>query len=103
MNKISITEKEFRQQVIDLAKLLGYRVYFTWTSIHSPRGMLDLILCHANSRRLIFAELKSETGKVSSYQQDWIDDLSCIPGVEVYVWRPGDIENIVNILRGNNS
>jgi len=93
-----ITEKQLREQVRDLCKVFGWKFYFTWTSIHSPRGMPDLILC--KPPRLIFAELKTEKGQLSDKQQEWLDLLDeCGGNIERYVWRPGDIENIVEILR----
>jgi len=49
---------------------------------------------------LIFAELKTEKGQISDKQQEWLDLLDeCGGNIERYVWRPGDIENIVEILR----
>jgi len=93
-----ITEKQLREQVRDLCKVFGWKFYFTWTSIHSPRGMPDLILC--KPPRLIFAELKTEKGQISDKQQEWLDLLDeCGGNIERYVWRPGDIKNIVEILR----
>jgi len=95
-----ITEKQLREQIRDLCKVLGWKFYFTWTSIHSPRGMPDLILC--KPPRLLFAELKTEKGAVSSYQQEWLDLLNeCGGNVECYVWRPSDVEAIANILSEN--
>ena len=95
---LKVTEKELRQQVVDLAKVLGWKAYFTWTSIHSPRGMPDLILC--KPPRVIFAELKTEKGKITPYQQEWLDLLAeCKGNVETYLWRPDDIEDIAGILR----
>ena len=93
-----LTEKQLREQIRDLCKLMGWHFYFTWSSIHSPRGMPDLILC--KPPRLIFAELKTEKGKTSEYQQQWLDVLGkCGGNVEVYLWRPSDIEEIVQVLR----
>ncbi len=101
--KLVITEKDLREQVRDLCKVLGWKFYFTWTSIHSPRGMPDLIL--VKPPRVIFAELKTDKGEVSTYQQEWLDTLGQCPSCEVYLWRPGDIEEISRILQcqvGNN-
>lgn len=96
------TERELREQVRDLCKVFGWRFYFTWTSIHSPRGMPDLILCRPP--RLIFAELKSDKGKITSHQQEWLDLLGeCGGNVECYIVRPSDIEKFVGILRGDAS
>src|SRR4051812_42693566 len=53
-------ESDFRQQLADAAISLNWLVYFTWQSKHSPAGYPDMTLVRAG--RLIFAELKSETG-----------------------------------------
>lgn len=47
---------------------------------------------------MIYAELKTDKGKVSEYQQEWLDALKAC-GQTVYVWRPADIEAIAEILR----
>lgn len=83
-----LLEKDLRKHVIAYAKTLGWRTYFTWTSIHSPRGLPDLVL--VRPPRLVFIELKSEKGKVSPEQQEWLDDLAAVPGVVAIVVRPSD-------------
>lgn len=98
IDRIPVTERDLREQIRDLCKLFGWKMYFSWTSIHSPRGFPDLVLANPEQKRVIFAELKTEKGKVTDYQQEWLDTLAeC--GAEVYVWRPGDIEEIAEILR----
>jgi len=98
ISTIVVTERDLREQVRDLCKLFGYKMYFTWTSIHSPRGFPDLVLANREKHRLIFAELKSDKGKLTPSQEEWLDLLKeC--GQEVYLWRPGDIEHIAEILR----
>lgn len=92
----TITEKDFRQQVLDAAQLLGWKAYFTWNSLHSPSGFPDLILCRPP--RIIFAELKKENGKVTPAQEEWILALGKCPGVETYLWRPSDIDTILEKL-----
>ena len=103
-----ITEKELRTSIVRAARQFGWRVYFTWTSMHSPAGFPDL--CMVRGNRLIFAELKTETGKVSPDQQAWLDDLDALYAcdrvgdpmqrVEVYLWRPADIDEAYRILMG---
>lgn len=80
-----------------MARLLGWRVYFTWTSLHSPPGFPDLVLCRPP--RLLFVELKSEEGRLSRAQRDWLALLETIPGIEAYVWRPRDQREILTRLR----
>ena len=96
--QIPVTERDLREQVRDLTRLFGWKMYFSWTSIHSPRGFPDLVLAHPNKRRVIFAELKSEKGKLTAYQEEWLQVLRDCEQ-EVYVWRPGDIEDIADVLQ----
>lgn len=92
-----LTEKDLARNVKDLAALFGWHRYHTHRSDFSPAGFPDETL--ARPPRLIFAELKSPTGKLSPAQQEWLDTLNQIPGIEVYVWRPADLDHVVRILR----
>lgn len=94
-----VTEKQFTEQVRDLAKIFGYEYYHTWTSMHSPKGWPDVALC--KDGRLILAELKREGKSPSPEQQKWLDLLSMVKGIQVYVWRPSNIDRIAEILRGD--
>jgi len=92
-----IKEKEFLQQVRDLAKLCGWLVYHTYDSRRSPEGFPDLVLVRGN--RIIFAELKAAKGKVTPNQRVWLNALEKVQGVETYLWRPADWDEIVEALR----
>ena len=93
----AIREKDLREQIRSLVKIYGWRWAFTQYSLRSPKGLPDLQL--VRPPRLIYAELKSETGKLSPEQEAWLEDLRGVPGVEVFVWRPHDIERVAEILR----
>ena len=99
---IPVTEADLREQVRDLAKLFGWKMYFTFNSFHSPRGFPDLVLCRPGGQGrvggVIFAELKRETGQVKPQQEEWLQALRDA-GQTVYVWRPSDIEEIARVLR----
>jgi len=83
-------------QVKELAKLFGWRVYHPAFSLNpAERGYPDLTLVR---ERIVFAELKTDTGKVTTSQEEWIVALKNA-GVEVYVWRPYQLEEIAKILR----
>ena len=98
-------ETEFRDKhVVKLAKLLGWRHYFTYRSKFSPAGFPDLVL--VRGERLIFAELKMPKGTVSDLQREWLNDLRVVArsiqtgNVEVHLWTPadwmaGDIEEVL--------
>ena len=98
-DKIALTEKDFERQVRDLAKLFGWKYYHPFLSKWSERGFPDVTL--VRPPRIIFAELKSEKGKVSPAQQEWLDLLGNVgdKDVQVYIWRPSQIEEIVEVLR----
>ena len=97
IERYKVSEKEFRAQVMELVKLFSWKYYFTWNSIRSPKGFPDLVL--VKDKRLIFAELKNQDAKLTESQQEWIDILSKLNNVEVYVWRPDDLVEISNILK----
>ena len=104
--KTAETEEQFLKQVIDLAKLTGWRVaHFRpaktergWrTAVQADgAGFPDLVL--TRQLEIIFAELKSEKGVVSLEQGEWIDALR-LSGVPCYVWRPSDWDRIVEVLK----
>ena len=94
--RFKMTEKEFQAQVIEMAKAFGWLVYHTWNSQHSAAGFPDLVMVRGG--RLIFAELKTEKGKVSDAQVVWIMEIGS-SGTEVYIWRPSDIDYIEEKLR----
>lgn len=98
-NKRSVSaspEKDFQQNVIDLARLAGWLHYHTFDSRRSAPGFPDLVL--ARGRRVIFAELKSERGTLTPEQERWLEALRAAQGIETYVWRPGDWEEITEVL-----
>jgi hypothetical protein len=94
-----LNEAQWQRQVIDLATQLGWAEYHAYLSIRSPRGWPDLSLCRPP--RLVLAELKTDrkASVLAPSQQDWIALLERCPGVEVYVWRPSDLDDVVRILR----
>jgi hypothetical protein len=92
-----VTEREFSQAVSDLAKMRGFLSYHTHDSRRSAPGFPDWVF--VKPPRLIFAELKTEKGKLSPAQADWIAVLGDVPGVEVYVWRPSQLDEIAEVLK----
>ena len=103
-----MTEREFQRAVVELARLMGWRVHHTrpaltqrgrWlTPIQGDAGFPDLVLCRPP--RLIVAELKRVGGKPTPAQRGWLGALGQCAGVEVYLWTPNDWETIVRTLTG---
>jgi len=94
----AMTEKQLQAAVVNLARLLNWRVYHTFLSIRSAPGYPDL--CLVRDERLVYAELKGSAGKLSPAQREWLDALDAVPGVETFVWWPeawlsGEIERVL--------
>ena len=98
----TMTERDLTRFVADTARTFGWHRYHTHRSDFSPAGWPDEALCrvdrHTGTGRLVLAELKSATGKLSDAQRTWLDLLGQVPGLEVYLWRPADIDEIVAVL-----
>lgn len=92
----AMTERQWMDTVLAQAAVTGWEFYHPWNSMHSVKGWPDLVLCRPP--RLIFAELKRESGgKVSAEQQGWLDLLrEC--GAETYVWKPSDWPTVEKVL-----
>ena len=93
-----MTERELQSNVTRLAKQEGWLCFHVVDAKRSAPGYPDLTL--ARGSRLIFAELKSETGRLRPEQIDWLDTLA-ETGNEIYTWRPEDWpDRIIEALRG---
>ena len=101
-----ILERDFQQQVTDLAEICGWswahfrpaRTLHGWTTpVSGPlgKGWPDLVLLRRE--RIVFAELKRDKGKVDAHQA-WVLELLGA-AAEAYVWRPSDLTAIAEVLR----
>lgn len=113
MTQLKVTEEQFKGWVIEIAKLFKWRIHHDrpartkhgWrTAIEGDPGFPDLVL--ARRGRIIFAELKSETGSLTPAQREWLKNLlgdrtvgDDDEGIEAYVWRPSDRRSIEETLR----
>ena len=92
-----ISEKQFESQVKDLARTFNWFYYHTWRSIHSPAGFPDVVMIR--DKRIVVAELKSEKGKVSPEQEEWLAVFRATGLTEVYLWRPSMFDEILEVLK----
>lgn len=93
-----LTEAQLSGLVVELARLGGWRRYHTFNSRRSTHGFPDWVFVKGG--RMIAAELKSEIGRPTDDQVAWLDALSEVPGVEVYLWKPSDFDEIAEVLTG---
>lgn len=92
-----IHEKDWQETIERSARVLRWLVYHTYDSRKSAPGFPDLLLIRPP--RLIVAELKTETGRLSADQKLWLENFRNIPMVEAYVWRPSDWKQVERVLR----
>lgn len=101
--KIKISEAEWQQTLIELLQLKGYKVcefrkarlikggvdtYRTPFGADG-KGFPDLIA--VKGQTCLFIECKSEKGKLSLEQKDWIERLKLVTGIS-QVFRPSNYE-----------
>lgn len=86
MRRAGLLESEFQRKITDYCDWLGLRWHHETDSRKSKKGFPDLVIV---GNAVIFAELKSESGRMSAEQTDWVSDLAR-GGAETYVWRPAD-------------
>lgn len=68
------------------------------TPIEGHKGFPDWVF--VRDGRLVFAELKSGKGRASDEQKRWLEALGEVRSApEVFLWRPGDYEAAVGVLR----
>lgn len=105
------TEEQFLQKVAELARLLGWRcAHFRrgraaitrknrsgWATAvqFDAAGFPDLLLVRDNC--IMAIELKSERGRLSSTQREWLLALSQTNAL-VFVFKPSDWEDIIRCL-----
>ena len=92
-----MTEADHLEQVKAVALMCGWRLHHTFDSGRSAAGFPDLVL--VRPPRVIFAELKRQNGRVTIPQHLWFHDLDECPGVEAYIWKPSDWNEIVEVIR----
>jgi hypothetical protein len=95
--RVAVSEATFQKQVIQYARLMGWRSAHFRASLNARGkwqtavagdgvGFVDLVLV---KDRVIFAELKTDTGRIRPEQREWIEAINAAGGTAV-VWRPSD-------------
>lgn len=89
----AMSEKDFQAGVLKLALFHGFKLrYHTHDSRRSAPGFPDLVLVNPRTGRVLWRELKTNKGRVSPEQQEWLDGLTAC-GMDAGVWRPNDLDD----------
>jgi len=91
----AMSEAEWQEQVIALAEHFGWWWWRDNMSTRNRRGMTDLILFRD---RIIWAELKKETGKSRPGQPEFAARVIRAGGKH-YIWRPRHKAEVLEVLR----
>jgi hypothetical protein len=117
---VPMTEAAFTALVIELAHLAHWRVaHFRpcrtekgWrTAVQGDVGFPDIVAVHPE-HGIIFAELKTDAGRLTAEQWRWMECFTGLgraeldemrypvygDGVEFHVWRPRNLETIKRVL-----
>jgi len=94
-------EDQLQEAILELCQWLRLKAFHIYDSRKSAgAGFPDLVISGPGGT--IFAELKSEKGKVSLSQDEWLNILT-LSGQVAVVWRPSDMPEIrrtLNALTG---
>jgi hypothetical protein len=110
-----VREDAFTTQVVDTAVIYGWQ-WVHWRPLRTSTGWAtpyagplgsgwpDLTLIRPKDHRQIFAELKTDTGRLTQAQENmmwWLSEALVFPGslVQVHVWRPRNFDDIVEALK----
>ena len=105
-----ITEAQHQDRIIELARDLGWLVGSTKDSRGSEDGEPDLRMVHPVQGRAIVIECKDQrgryrkareapkSGRLLPGQDDWAEAYKACPGVEYYLSRPSDWDEMKEIL-----
>ena len=89
-----MTEKQFQSHLVNFAKMRGWLVYHTYDSRRSEPGFPDLVLVR---ERVLFRELKTDKGRVTTAQKAWAESLEQT-GSDYKLWRPSMMTDIYKEL-----
>lgn len=124
-------EKELLNWIVGAAEATGWLVKHVpspmvadkrtgmWRPFARAAGLPDLFMLHSDPPRLIIAEVKGETGKLSPKQQEFLQAAQAVADAQdqalnmltsefqprtlgVYAWAPKDMSIIEEILKTRN-
>lgn len=110
------TEADWQKTLISYAHLMGWLVatfrparvlrhgketYETPVGADG-RGWPDLVLVKtifSGDTVILASELKSESGKISTSQAMWLENMDKVAGVFAFVWIPSQFQDISDVLQ----
>lgn len=93
----AVLEKDWQDTVVKTLRVLGWHTNHVrrtvgrgkrWTTSTSATGWPDLVCLRGPV--LLAIELKSDAGKLTDAQQEWLGYFSGLPSARVWVLKPSD-------------
>lgn len=102
-----VKEREFQRALWAFAEQHGWKCYYqtrparqlkdgSWRGL-APGGWPDVIA--VRDGQLLALELKSEAGRATPAQQEWVDSLNRVAGISAGIFRPRDAKTLMELLR----
>jgi hypothetical protein len=88
----AMSEAQFQQRIIDYCELRGLLVFHDNDSRKNRAGFPDLVIVGAHG--VIYAELKTDTGKLRPDQETWLLALRKA-GANAVLWRPSMWDHVI--------
>ena len=110
-----LSERDFKNTVVAFARDWGWLVHHdlpsqrangSWaTATQGDSGFPDLVLVHpgdgARKPMVVFAELKTQRGKTTEGQEQWLTALRANNQL-AFIWRPAQMQEICELLYGTH-
>lgn len=93
------SERSFQNRLESLSVRHDWLYYHPFDSRKSRKGYPDTTLSHRRRGLVIFAELKSVSGRPSLEQMEWLESLRAC-GQLAYLWYPRHWPLIEDIITG---
>ena len=92
MSASALTEAAFQTRITDFCERVRLKWFHDNDPLRNNPGWLDLTI--GGPGGVLFRELKTDTGRLTTDQKDWLHLLQAA-GYDAGVWRPRDWEHVV--------
>lgn len=89
-----VSERDWQQQVLDLLEYHQWISYHTYDSRRSQPGFPDLVALHPKAGDILVLELKTERGKATPSQLQWLAWFEAC-GIDARLVRPSEIDGLI--------